>query len=198
MKYLFALLAMFGAVPAFAVDTYTLDKEHTNVIFMVNHLGFSDMVGRFEDVSGSFTFDPASPAMGTADIRLNPAAIRTSSAKLDEHLRGPDFFNTAKFPDIRFVSVSVKPKGPSDAELTGNLTLLGVTKPVVLAVHFNKADYQPITGIWVAGFNATAKIKRSDFGMTKYVPMVGDEVSIIISTEGMNTAKIKPAGEDKR
>ena len=178
------------STPAYA-DHYEFDKEHTHVAFLVSHLGFSQMLGQFSDYSGGFEFDEKAPEKSKIDVTIKPASVRTTSSKLDEHLQGDKFFNTAKFPEIHFVSTSIHVTGDHDGEVTGNVTMLGVTKPVVLAVHFNKADYHPMTGQFIAGFDAQATIKRSDFGMSAYVPMVGDDVKIAISAEGLNLDRKK-------
>lgn len=175
------------ATPAFAaLDHYTLDKEHTNIVFHINHLGFSEMVGLMTSYDGSFRFDPHQPKQSSVDVTINPAGIHTSSKKLDEVLQGAQWFNTAKFPTMHFVSTAINVTGAHTGDVTGNLTMLGVTKPVVLHVHFNKADFFPMVHDFKAGFSATATIKRSDFGMTSYIPMVGDEVRLEIQTEGVD------------
>ncbi len=182
-----AATALLLSTPAFAaLDHYALDKEHTNILFHINHLGFSEMVGLMTSYDGSFRFDPRHPKDSKVDVTISPAGIHTSSKKLDEVLQGTQWFNTAKFPTIHFVSAAIKVTDDHDGDVTGNLTLLGVTKPVVLHVHFNKADFFPMTGEFKAGFSATATLKRSDFGMTSYLNMIGDKVRIEIQTEGVD------------
>src|SRR5689334_12491138 len=102
-KLLFSLLLLI-ATPAFAADRYEFDKQHTNILFFISHVGFSHMVGLFTDYDGSFTFDPKKPEDSTVDVTIKPAGIRTSSTALDAHLQKPEFFNTEKFPSIKFVS----------------------------------------------------------------------------------------------
>lgn len=189
-------IALMFASPAFA-DRYEFDKSHTNILFRVNHLGFSDMIGVFTSYDGNFTFDPAKPEASTINVTIRPAGIRTSSEELDKHLQGADFFNSGKFPEARFVSTSVKKTGDNTGDVTGDLTMLGVTKPVVLKVRYNKGDYHPKTGDFVAGFSAETVIRRSEFGMNYGVPMVGDEVRIIVETEGVNQDR-KKAEEVKK
>ncbi len=193
MRTLFSVLAaaLVFVSPAFAADKYEFDKEHTRILFFINHLGFSDTVGEFTSYDGPITFDLEKPETSTIDVTLKPAGIRTPSAGLDKHLQNADFFNTEKFPDMRFVSTSVKKTGDSTGEVTGNLTLLGVTKPVVLKVKLNKADYHPKTNMFIAGFSAEATIKRSDFGMSYGIPMVADEVRLLINTELVNLDRKK-------
>lgn len=185
LSTLFFIL-LFATSPAFAADKYEFDKGHTNILFFISHLGFSETVGKFTDYDGYFTFDEKKPETSTIDVSLKPAGIKTSSEDLDAHLQKEDFFNTAKFPEIRFISTGVKVTGAKTGEVTGNITLLGVTKPVVLRVTLNKAGQHPKTQDHIAGFTAEAVIKRSDFGMNYGIPMVGDEVRIWISTEGVN------------
>lgn len=180
-----------------AAENYTIDKSHTNVLFFVSHLGFSETVGRFDDVSGTLSLDEAAPENSKVDVTIKAASVNTQSPELNQHLQAKDWFNTAQHPEIRFTSTAVKRTGGNTADVTGNLTLLGVTKPVTLKVKLNKADYFAMAGAWVAGFNAEALIKRSDFGMTNYVPMVGDDIRLFISAEFHNKEKPAPAPTKK-
>jgi len=188
--FLTALLSITLATPALA-DKYEFDKSHTKILFFINHLGFSDTIGEFTSYDGNFIFDQNKPENSSVDVTLKPSGIRTSSSALDRELQGDKFFNSDKFPDIRFVSKSVKVTGNNTGEILGEVTLLGVTKPVTLQVTFNKADYHPFTQSYVAGFHAEATFKRSDFGMNAYLPAVGDEVKIFVNTEGVNQEKKK-------
>ena len=172
-------------------DHYEFDKSHTHIAFLVNHLGFSDMLGIVTGYNGTFEFDQTHPENSKVDVTLKPDSIQTSSDILDHVLHGSRFFNIETFPEIHFVSTSARINGENNGDINGNLTMLGVTKPVVLHVHFNKAGYNPITNLYVAGFNAETTIKRSDFGMTYLVPEVADEVNIHISTEGINQDRKK-------
>ncbi len=186
-----ALAATALPAPSFAADKYEFDKSHTRILFYVNHLGFSDMVGEFTDYDGAITFDEKKPEDSTLDITIKPSGIRTSSAKLDGELQGEKFFNSEKFPTIKFVSSKSKSTGANDGEVEGTLTMLGVSKPATLKVHFNKADYHPFTNNFVAGFSASAVIKRSEFGFTNLIPMVGDEVRLEVQTEIVNLDRKK-------
>lgn len=197
MRYLMALFACCFACPALAADRYEFDKSHTRILFFVNHLGFSDMIGEFTQYDGHFTFDQKTPETSSVDVTIKPAGIRTSSELLDSKLQGEDFFNSEKFPEIRFVSTGIKVTGDNTGDVSGNVTMLGVTKPTVIKVRFNKADYNQYMGAYVAGFSADATLKRSEFGMMSYVPAVGDEVRIHIETEGVNADR-KKAEEMKR
>lgn len=189
MKRLASIVAaalLFAATPAVAAERYSIDKSHTNIVFFVNHLGYSDMVGTFTDYDGEIRLNETDPAKSSVSFTIRPAGVRTSSEELDEHLQGEKFFNSAKFPEVKFVSTAVAKTGANTADVTGNLTLLGVTKPIVLKVKLNKAAVHPMTGKYVTGFSATATVKRSEFGMKEYVPMVGDDVRFIIETEAVN------------
>lgn len=191
-----ALLAtsLLVATPALAAaEKYEIDPAHTNVLFFINHLGFSETIGRFDDVSGSLMLDADAPEKSTVDVKIKPATINTQSAELNKHLQGAEWFDTAKYPDITFVSKSVKRTGKETADVTGDLTLHGVTKPVTLKAKLNKVDYFQMANAWIAGFNAEGVIKRSDFGISSYVPMVSDDVRILISTEFHNKEKPAPA-----
>lgn len=183
-------LAVFST-PAFAADKYEFDKSHTKILFYINHLGFSDTVGEFTDYDGYFTFDQQKPEDSTINIALKPSGIRTSSTKLDGELQGEKFFKSDQFPTIEFASEKVKKTGENIGEVDGIVTMLGVSKPTKLTVRFNKADYHPFTKNFVAGFSASATIKRSDFGMKEYLPLVGDEVRIEVQTEGVNIDRKK-------
>lgn len=189
-----ALAFTLLAAPALAKpERYHFDKEHTNLGFAVSHLGFSDMVGSFMTYDGGFEFDQEKPENSKVDVTIKPEGVRTVSAELDKHLQNEKFFNSAKFPEVRFVSTAVKVTGANEGTITGNLTLLGVTKPVTLNVRFNKGDYHPMTGDYIAGFRATGAIKRSEFGMGEYVPMVGDEVKLDFQVEGVNEVRKQDA-----
>lgn len=168
-----------AAVP---VGTYELDPSHVGVAATVNHLGFSNSVVRFDKVSGTISYDPATPEASTADITIDAASLSSGWAARDGHLKSPEFFNVAAQPTITFKSTSLKTTGASIAQLSGNLTLLGVTQPVTLDVTFKGVGkaFDPATRI---GFSASGKIKRSDFGMMTFLPLVGDEATIAINAE---------------
>jgi|AZIJ01.1.fsa_nt_gi polyisoprenoid-binding protein YceI len=175
----FALLA----APAMA-ETYQIDTSHTYLGFEIDHLGFSTTYGRFTDVSGTIDFDEENPEASSVEVKIVPASIYSGHEKRDEHLRGADFFNVEEFPDMSFKSTSIEQTGEKTGKITGDLTMHGVTKPVTLDTTFTKmGDYPMQEGMKAVGFNATASLKRSDFGIDKFVPMVGDEVTITISLE---------------
>lgn len=160
---------------------YTIDPGHTQVLFAYDHMGFSSNMGIFAQPSGTLTLDKANPAASKVSIDIPVANLKTGIPALDEHLMKPDFFDAAKFPKATFVSTSVKVDGTS-AEITGNLTIKGITKPVTLDAEFYGAGKAPamMGGKENVGFAATGTVKRSDFNMGYGVPMVGDTVELKI------------------
>jgi len=177
-----ALIASAFALPAIAADSYTIDPNHTFPGFEINHLGFSYLRGTFNSSSGKIVLDPAAKG-GSMDISIDTASVSTGQAKRDEHLRSDEFFNSAKYPNMTFKSNKLKYSGNKLAGADGELTLLGVTKPVSLTVTYFNCGVHPMSKKTVCGGNATATIKRSDFGMTSFAPALGDEVKLLISAE---------------
>ncbi|WP_299391220.1 YceI family protein [Pelagibius sp.] len=184
---LLALPLAFASVQgAQAAQTYTLDSAHADVIFLVDHLGYSATVGRIGDVQGSITFDEAAVENSAVEIVMQAASLDTNHTKRDEHLRSAEFFNVEQFPTITFTSTGIAKTGDNTGTLTGDLTLLGVTKPVTLDVTFNLKSPHPIyEGKETVGFSARGSLKRTDFGMAAYAPAVGDEVELIIEVEAI-------------
>jgi polyisoprenoid-binding protein YceI len=172
-----------GATSASAAD-YTIDPSHTHILFMVNHLGLSNMIGLFTDMAGNFSFDPAHIDSSKVKVTIKTASISTQFGPRDTDLKGADWFNVTEFPEMTFTGVGYSKTDDHTGTVTGNLTLLGVTKPVTLHVTFNNAGLRASDKKQAAGFSATGKIKRSDFGMKTFIPYIGDDVSLIIETEG--------------
>ena len=163
---------------------YAIDKRHAKVIFAINHLGFSTYYGIFNDfTNSSLDFDPASPQKSALSLTINVAGMVTTDTELDEKLKSDAFFDTAKFPTATFKSTAIEMSGAGKGRLTGDLTLHGVMKPVTLDVTFNGAGTPPMTKLYIIGFNATGTLKRSDFGIKNYIPLLGDEVELRISAE---------------
>ena len=190
-----AALALALAVPGFgrAADTYELDAAHTAVQFSVRHMMISNVRGEFTKLSGKATGDVANPTAATVEATIDATSIDTRNAKRDEHLRGPDFLDTAKFPTITFKSTKVEKAGDG-WKLTGDLTLHGVTKPVVLDVKDVTPPTKDPWGNTRIGAQATTKINRQDFGIvfSKTLDgggaLVGDEIAITIDVEVMKKA----------
>ncbi|ARS27134.1 YceI family protein [Sphingomonas sp. KC8] len=160
--------------------TYTVDSAHAQIMFEVNHLGFNDYFGLFGDPTGTLTIDPANLQAASVSIEIPINKVVTSNADLTKHLLGADFFDATKFPKATFKSTSVVVDG-DDAKITGDLTIKGITKRVVLDAEFSGAGYFAVTKKDTIGFEAETKIKRSDFGVNYGIPMVPDEVELKIS-----------------
>ncbi|MFC5527294.1 YceI family protein [Rhodanobacter ginsengisoli] len=185
LKYL-VLAGLLGAVVSVqaAPVTYKLDPNHTMVLFSWNHFGFSNPTADLGLGEGTVVFDEQHPADSSVEVSLPLAGLDTHVPALDEHLKKPDFFNADKYPVVTFKSTAVQALGGNRFKVTGNLTVHGVTRPVVLDATLNKVGPHPMTKVPSIGFDATASLKRSDFGVGAYVPNVSDEISIRITTEG--------------
>lgn len=202
MRKLLCALPLFAAVPLIAqsapqtpgvVDitrvtagTYNTDPAHTLVGWRVSHFGFNDYFGIFGDATGTLVLDPAKPNASTVDITIPVGKVTTASAGLTGHLLRAgkeggkaDFFGPAP-ADAKFVSTSVVAKGTT-AKITGNLTLNGITKPVVLDTTFSGAGNNPFNKKATVGFHATTTIKRSEFGVNYGIPVISDAVKLDIS-----------------
>jgi polyisoprenoid-binding protein YceI len=184
-------ITMLAVLPALAhADTWQIDPAHTNVEFTVRHMMISNVKGQFQRTSGTITTNGSDPASATIDATIDASSVDTRVEKRDMHLKSPDFLDVAKYPTITFKSTKVEAAGPNKFKVTGDLTLHGVTKPVVLEVESSGAPIN-VMGKMRAGASATTQIKRSDFGLTwnKALEaggvMVGDEVAISIDVEAV-------------
>lgn len=189
MKKLFASFALAAVVAtpatqAVAADTYAIDAFHTFPSFEVNHLGFSTQRGRFDKTSGTVVLDTAAKK-GSIDLTIEVASLNMGFAVWNEHMAAEGFFNTAKYPTITFKSNKLVFDGDKLVGAEGDFTLLGVTKPVNLTVTDFKCANHPMTKKPMCGADATATIKRSEFGMSTYVPAIDDEVKIEIQIEAL-------------
>jgi polyisoprenoid-binding protein YceI len=193
----FVLVAGFAFSAQAAPEKFLLDKPHTQVIFEVNHLGFSTSIGKFTDYEGAIQLDEQEPEKSSVDVTIQTASIDLNDDKWNEHMRSADFFNVEKFPTMTFKSTKVEKTGDKTANVTGDLTLLGVTKPVTLAVTHINTGKHPMADRIETGFSAAGKIKRSDFGMNNGVPMVGDEVTIRIEAEAYKEDKTAAGVENQ-
>ena len=167
---------------AHAADTYQLDPTHTNILFHANHFGFSNPSGHFGITTGTLAVDEKDPSKDVLDVTIDVKSLLTGVPKLDEHLKSKDFLDADKFPTMTFKSTKVEASGQT-AKVTGELTLHGVTKPVTLDVKLNKQGEHPMLKKAALGFSASGMLKRSDFGISAYVPNVSDEIKIDIETE---------------
>lgn len=182
-KFIIAVaLAGSFAVSAYAADTYSIDPNHTFPVFEVNHLGYSVQHGRFDKTSGTITLDMAAKK-GSVDLTIETTSLDMGFPLWNEHLSADGFFNTAKFPTMTFKSNKLLFKGDKVVAAEGDFTLLGVTKPLTVTVNDFKCGDHPMLKKPMCGANISGTIKRSDFGMTKYVPAVSDEIKIHVPVE---------------
>lgn len=161
--------------------SYTVEPYHTRIQFAVDHMGFTEFYGDFTGSSGSLELDAKAPANSHVDLSIPTASVSTTNAKLDEELRGSQWLDATANPTIHFVSDRVVPAGAGHARIYGTLTLHGVSHPVVLEARFHGAGANPLDKAYTVGFDATAHILRSDYGVKAYLPLIGDDVEIRIS-----------------
>lgn len=185
-----AALAAMPLLASAAVESYSVDPTHTYPSFAVEHWGLSMMHGRFDKTTGKFSFDRAAKS-GSTELVIDTASLTTGDnvkgsrpPSRDDHLRSADFFNAKEFPTMTFKSTKVNFGAELPSSVEGNLTLLGITKPVTLTFERFKCGTNPFTKKDRCGGNAVGKFKRSDFGMKTAIPAVGDEVALNISFEG--------------
>jgi polyisoprenoid-binding protein YceI len=193
MKSAFTSMLAASALLAFApasqaADIYKLDPMHTTVNWSINHFGFSNPTGKFSMVDGTLALDTAKPENSTVRATISIANLSTGIPKLDEHLKSKAFFDIATFPTATFVSNKVDVTGKDTAKVTGSLTLHGITKPVTLDVKLNRSGINMMKKQTV-GFSMTTVLKRSEFGITSYLPSeamnpaLADDVKIDIESE---------------
>jgi polyisoprenoid-binding protein YceI len=181
-KSLSILIAALFAIPAYAIDSYTIDPNHTWPMFEVNHLGYSTQRGRFNKTSGKITLDVAAKK-GSVDLTIEADSLDMGFAKWNEHMKGQDFFHVSQHPTIRFTSDKLVFDGDNVVAAEGKFTLLDTTRPLTLRVeNFHCAPF-PMTRKMHCGANVSATIQRTQFGMAKFVPMVGDEVKLFSPIE---------------
>ncbi|ADE11585.1 YceI family protein [Sideroxydans lithotrophicus] len=178
------LAASLSSVAYAAPETYMIDTNHTKPRFEYNHMGYSTQLSRFDTVKGSITIDRAAKT-GSVDVEIDAKSVDTGYPLFNGHLQGDDFFDTAKYPTITFKSDKVEFNGDKVAAVEGNLTIKGITKPVTLTVTSFMCMPHPMMKKEACGANATAQIKRSEFNMAKYAPLVSDEVTLTIPVESI-------------
>ncbi len=161
--------------------TYAVDPNHTQVLFSVLHLGFTNYYGNFSGVSGSLSVVPKQPSSMAVSISVPIASVSTTSPKLDGELKSADWLDATRYPTMVFRSQTVTPTGPATADVTGTLTLHGISKPVTLHATFVGAGVNVLDKKETVGFALSGTLKRSDFNVTKYVPLVSDDVTLTIS-----------------
>ena len=192
------LVLALPAAPAFAADTYKFEPDHTSAIFTYEHFGLSHPSGKIMGASGTLVLDD-DPTKDVVDATLDMTTLTTALPDFDTMLKGKDYFDVAQFPTATFKSTSVVVTGtatdsqadpktdaqaaPKTADVTGDMTIHGVTKSVVLHVTFNKKAFNPALFKTGYGFTATAHLQRSDFDLKKYEPFVGDDIDVVIEAE---------------
>ncbi|MCB1398886.1 MAG: polyisoprenoid-binding protein [Rhodobacteraceae bacterium] len=174
-----------ASAAAAAPETYTLDPSHSQIVFSYNHLGFSTTTGMFSGFEGTIRFDAEDPAASSVKVAFPTASLITGWDERTAHFLTADFFGAEEAPEISFTSTAIEVTGEKTGKITGDLTINGITKPVVLEAEMTQMGEHPMAKAPWVGFNATTTIVRSDFDMGQFAPFVGDEVSVLISIEAM-------------
>lgn len=175
--------AIASSVTLAAPVDYKIDPTHTATVFSWNHFGFSTPSANFTDIQGTIKVDNAKPSNSSVEVTIPLSSVNTNVAALDKEFQEEAWFNAAKYPNITFKSTKVETKDKKHFKITGNLTVKGVTKPVVLDAVLNKQGEHPMAKVPAIGFNATTSFNRSAFGIGNYVPNVGDKITVNITTE---------------
>jgi len=183
IKVLIIFLTFIFAGKIFAAETYTIDPNHSYVLWHISHFDFSHPSGKWMVTKGTLILDKEKLQDSKVNVTINVADMITGIPELDKHLKGPLFFDVTQFPIATFVSDKVTQTGKETAKVHGLLTIHGVTKPITLDVKLNKIGVSPITNKETVGFSANTTLKRSDFGITTLLPGLGDEVKIDIQVE---------------
>ena len=169
--------------------TYVLDSSHSQIVFSFDHLGYSRTTGMFSGFEGTIIMDPANPAASSVAVSIPAESLITGWPAREAHLLTDDFFGASENPIVTFTSTSIEVTGEDTGTITGDLTLNGITKTVVLDAKLNQMSDHPMENRPWAGFDATTTLLRSDFDMGQFAPFVGDEVAINISLEAMVPAE---------
>ncbi|MTH98926.1 YceI family protein [Roseibium sp. RKSG952] len=183
----FALSLLSTAAYAEQV-AYDFDKSHSNLSFTYNHLGYSTTDGRFGEWDGILLIDQEKPSNSYVEFTIDTDSLDTFWPARDEHLKSSDFFDVAKFPQATFKSTKVEQVAEKQLEVTGDMTIKGITKPVTLTVDVTAMGEHPMAKKPAAGFAVRTVLKRSDFGMDQAVPFVGDDVTVVFHTETLESA----------
>ena len=183
VAFLIGFFLLVGPTAAQGADTYKVDAGHTGVVFHVTHMNVANFYGRFNETEGKITYDANNLPGSSIEFQIKAESVDTNSAKRDKHLKGPDFFNVKQFPFIKFRSKSVKAKG-SDMEVSGEMTMLGVTRPMTVLIKKIGEGKDPWGGYRI-GFETRFSFLRSDFGMKYNLKGLGDEVKAVVSIEGI-------------
>ncbi|AIY37726.1 YceI family protein [Acinetobacter baumannii] len=184
-------VALASTVTLAAPVDYKIDPTHTATVFSWNHFGFSTPSANFSDIQGVIKVDNAKPANSSVNVTIPLSSVNTNVPALDKEFQEEAWFNAAKYPNITFKSTKVETKDKKHFKITGDLTVKGITKPVVLDAVLNKQGEHPMAKVAAIGFNATTSFNRSDFGLGNYVPNVGDKITVNITTEATAASAAK-------
>ncbi len=184
-------VALASTVTLAAPMDYKIDPTHTATVFSWNHFGFSTPSANFSDIQGVIKVDNAKPANSSVNVTIPLSSVNTNVPALDKEFQEEAWFNAAKYPNITFKSTKVETKDKKHFKITGDLTVKGITKPVVLDAVLNKQGEHPMAKVPAIGFNATTSFNRSDFGLGNYVPNVGDKITVNITTEATAASAAK-------
>jgi polyisoprenoid-binding protein YceI len=183
-QFVLSSLLAAASVPAIAApQKYAIDQNHTYIVFSYDHFGFSHPTARLDRISGELELDTADLSRSSVSVTLPLDGLSTGVAKLDADLKSPGFFDAGKYPDITFRSTRVEKAGANGLKISGELTVHGVTLPITLDAKVNKIGDNPMSGRPSAGFDARTTLKRSDFGVSRMLPMVGDEITVHVSLD---------------
>ncbi|MGR3615242.1 MAG: YceI family protein [Paracoccaceae bacterium] len=188
MKSLLTAAALVGATATTALataDKYVLDASHSQILFSYNHLGYSTTWGMFSGFEGEVLFDQEDPAASSVSVSMPVTSMLTGWEQRFNHFMSKDFLDATEADIVSFNSTGIEVTGEGTAKITGDLTLNGVTKPVVLDAKLNQTGEHPMEGKPWAGFDATTQVLRSDFNLGQFAPFVSDEVEVMISIEAM-------------
>jgi polyisoprenoid-binding protein YceI len=186
----FALAMLFAAALATAApETYQLEKTHVDLLFAIDHAGFSQKHGSFRELDATLVYDAQTPTASQVKVTVKTESLDTGFAARDRDVKGPKFLETEKFPEMIFSSTKVTRTGDKTLMIEGDLTLHGITKPIALDAKLNQAAPNPFDKRPTVGFSATGTLKRSDFGIATYLPLIGDTVTITIDAEFNHPAK---------
>ncbi|EPF6421209.1 TPA: polyisoprenoid-binding protein [Acinetobacter baumannii] len=184
-------VALASTVTLAAPVDYKIDPTHTATVFSWNHFGFSTPSANFSDIQGVIKVDNAKPANSSVNVTIPLSSVNTNVPALDKEFQEEAWFNATKYPNITFKSTKVETKDKKHFKITGDLTVKGITKPVVLDAVLNKQGEHPMAKVPAIGFNATTSFNRSDFGLGNYVPNVGDKITVNITTEATAASAAK-------
>ncbi|MGN6424744.1 MAG: YceI family protein [Asticcacaulis sp.] len=182
-RLIIALGLLIAPVPAMAAQTLHFEPDHTSVIFQYPHFGLSHPTGKIMGAQGALVLDTDDPSQSSLDITLDMATLTTALPQFDAMLKGEKYFDVTQYPDAHFVSTQITLTGDKTADVTGDLTLHGITQPVTLHMTFNAKAFNPALFKTGYGFSGTARISRKAFGLGNYEPIVGDDIDLIIDAE---------------